>query len=226
MVRPESALRRVTRELEKLLQPYGFHGGEPAWVRPEPGGLACVGRTRTFRTWRAGQQVLEFGLTLGATPTAWWEFCNWRNAQRDLPPTPFEQATGPGLLTDDGLAAELTGLWSVRLDQEQGGQHVLQADIDAIRAELPRRVHAYARRALRLLEPGRYLDELLAAPEPRPGAWEEAIAILLADHGPSPHLDEAFDRLRRCFADPDAAAYAEQVIGYARDRAGLVGAAG
>ncbi|WP_019930459.1 hypothetical protein [Nocardia sp. BMG111209] len=217
MVRSESALRRVLRELEKLLQSYGFHGAEPTWVRPEPGGLATVGRTRTFRTWTGGQQVLEFGLSLGATPTAWWEFCNWRNTQRGLPPTPFESATGPGLLTDHGLPPDQTGLWSVRLDPDQPGGHVLQADIDTVRAELPRRVHTYARRALRLLEPGRYLDELLAIPDPRADTWE-AITILLADRGPTPDLDAAFDHLRNHFADTDAP-YAEHVITYARTRA-------
>ncbi|MQY29301.1 hypothetical protein [Nocardia aurantia] len=220
MVRPEPALRRVLRELEKLLQSYGFHGAEPTWVRLEPEGLAMVGRTRTFRTWTGGQQVLEFGLSLGATPAAWWAYCNRRNEKRGLPPVPPESATGPGLLTDHGLPADLTGLWSVRLDPDQPGGHVLQADIDAVRADLPRRVHAYARRALRLLEPGRYLDELLAVPDPRAGEWE-AIAILLADRGPGPELDDAFDHVRHHFGAADAA-YAEDVIAYARARAATV----
>jgi hypothetical protein len=95
MVGLDSALRRLMREAGKLLQPYGFHDSEAMWVRVVPGGVASVGRTRTLRTWTGGQQVLRFGLCLSATPTGWWEFRNWRNAQLGLPPTPLEQATGP-----------------------------------------------------------------------------------------------------------------------------------
>ncbi|WP_406265790.1 hypothetical protein OH799_18980 [Nocardia sp. NBC_00881] len=221
MVGPDSALRRLMRETGKLLQPYGFHGSEAMWVRVMPGGVAAVGRTRTLRTWTGGQQVLGFGLCLSATPTAWWEFRNWCNAQRGLPLTPLEQATGPGLISDHGMPDDLTELWSLRLDPTQPGRHVLQTDVDAIRAELPRRVHAYARRALRLLEPDRYLDELLADPEPRIATWE-AIVVLLADRGPGPQLDDAFIQLRACLSDRDESAYAENIIAYARARTGLV----
>ncbi|WP_040786474.1 hypothetical protein [Nocardia pneumoniae] len=221
MVRPESALRRLLRETGKLLEAYGFHGSDPTWVRVEPGGVASVGRTRTFRTWTRGQQVLTLGLSLSATPTAWWEFLNWRNAQLGLPLTPLERATGPGLIADHGMPDDLTALWSLRLDPAQPGQHALRTDVDAIRAELPRRVHAYARRALRLLEPGRYLDELRADPDPRIETWE-AIVVLLADRGPGPELDDAVDHLRTCFAKRHASAYAEDVIAYAQARAALV----
>ncbi|MGY4098901.1 hypothetical protein ACW2Q0_04940 [Nocardia sp. R16R-3T] len=219
MVRPESALRRLLRETGKLLQPYGFHGSDPRWIRVEPGGVASVGRTRVSRTWTSGQQVIRFGLELNATPTAWWEFRNWRNAQLGLPPTPLEEATGPDLINTHPLPEELTALWSLRLDPAQSGQHVLQSDIETIRTELPRRVHAHARRALRLLEPERYLDELLTHPEPR--TWE-AIVVLLADQGPRPQLDDAFGQLRKCFAERDASTYAEEVIAYAQTRAALV----
>ncbi|WP_454198635.1 hypothetical protein [Nocardia sp. Marseille-Q1738] len=221
MVRPDSVLRRLLREAGKLLQSYGFHGSEPAWVRVETGGVASVGRTRVSRTWTSGQQVLSFGLDLSATPTGWWEFGNWRNARLGLPPTPLEKATGPGLIDTHALPHELTTMWSLRLDPDQPGQHVLQTDIDAIRAELPRRVHAYARRALRLVEPDRYLDELLTQPAPRSRTWE-AIVVLLADRGPGPDLDDAFDQLRKCFAEGDASTYAEDVIAYAQTRATLV----
>ncbi|MFQ6325280.1 hypothetical protein ACLMAL_03965 [Nocardia sp. CWNU-33] len=221
MVGPDSALRRLMREAGKLLQPYGFHGSEAIWVRVVPGGVASVGRTRTLRTWTGGQQVLRFGLSLSATPTAWWEFCNWRNAQLGLPFTPLEQATGPGLIGDHGLPDDLTELWSLQVDPTQPGRQALQADIDAIRAELPRRVHAYARRALRLLEPDRYLDELLADPNPRIETWE-AIIVLLADRGPGLQLDDACIQFRACLAERDAAAYAENLIAYAQGRAALV----
>ncbi|WP_328400530.1 hypothetical protein [Nocardia sp. NBC_00403] len=221
MVGPDSALRRLMREAGKLLQPYGFHGSEAIWVRVVPGGVASVGRTRTLRTWTGGQQVLRFGLSLSATPTAWWEFCNWRNAQLGLPLTPLEQATGPGLIGDHGLPDDLTELWSLQVDPTQPGRQALQADIDAIRAELPRRVHAYARRALRLLEPDRYLDELLADPNPRIETWE-AIIVLLANRGPGLQLDDACIQFRACLAERDAAAYAENLIAYAQGRAALV----
>lgn len=164
--------------------------------------------------------MLGFGLELSATPTAWWEYRNWRNAQLGLPPTPLEEATGPDLINTHTLPDELTASWSIGLDPEQPG-HVLQTDIDTIRTELPRRVHAYARHALRLVEPDRYLDELLAHPEPHTGTWE-AIVVLLADRGPGPQLEDAFDRLRMHFAERDASPYAEDVIAYARNRAALV----
>ncbi|GAA5106300.1 hypothetical protein [Nocardia iowensis] len=220
MVGLDTALRRLLRETGKLLQPYGFHGAEPAWVRVEPGGVASVGRTRVSRTWTGGQQMLSFGLDLNATPKPWWEFGNWRNARLGLPPTPLEKATGPGLIDTRTLPAELTTMWSLRLDPEQPGQHVLHTDIDTIRAELPRRVHAYARRALRLVEPDRYLDELLTQPAPQSRTLE-AIVVLLAARGPGQHLDEAFDQLRKCSVEPDASTDAEDVIAYAQTRAAL-----
>ncbi|WP_433664157.1 hypothetical protein ACQPW1_19730 [Nocardia sp. CA-128927] len=221
MVGTDSALRRLTREVGKLLQPYGFDGSEDTWVRVVEGGVASVGRTRTLRTWTDGQQVVRFGLCLSATPIAWWEFRNWRNARLGLPRLPLEQATGPGLINDRGMPADLTEMWSLRVDPAQPGRHALQADVDTIRGELHRRVHAYARRALRLLEPDRYLDELLADPDPRFATWE-AVVVLLADRGPGPELDEAVIQLRACLADQDAAAYVEDLIAYAESRAALV----
>ncbi|MVU81122.1 hypothetical protein GPX89_28230 [Nocardia sp. ET3-3] len=215
MVKPESALRRLMRDTGKLLEPYGFEGGDPTWVRVTPDGVAAVARTRTFRSFTGGQQVLRFGLGSWATPTAWWEFCNWRNERLGLSPTALEAASGPGLLTDDGLPDERAELWSVRLDPYLPG-HVMTADVTAIRAELPRRVHALARRALRMAEPGRYLGELLAQPNPHTGAWE-AIAVLLAQHGPSAQFDEAIDNLRRC-ADEQPSIYTRHVLDYVSAR--------
>lgn len=214
MVRPESALRRLMRDTGKLLEPYGFEGDGPTWVCIQPEGVATVGRTRTLRTWTGGQQLLRFGLELNATPTPWWEYCNWRNEQLALSPTPLESATGPGLLPD-ALPPETTEWWSIRLDAVQQG-HVRPSDIESIRAELPRRVHAYARRALRLLEPGRYLEELQALPDPQTGTWE-AIVVLLADEGPGPDLDQAVDQLLRSCADTPE--FASDVIEYAQARA-------
>lgn len=221
MVGMDSALRRLTRDAGKLLLPYGFEGSDGLWVREVPGGLASVGRTRTQRTWTDGQQVLRFGLCLNATPLAWWEFRNWRNAQLGLPVVPIEQASGPGLLNEHGLPKHLTELWSLRVDPGLPGGHALQEDVDTIRAELPKRVHTYARRALRLLEPDGYLDELLTDPDPRFATWE-AIVVLLADRGPGPELDEAVTRLRACHVDPDTSNYVETLVEYARGRAALV----
>ncbi|MFB7716088.1 hypothetical protein [Nocardia sp. NPDC056100] len=219
MVKPESALRRLMRDTGKLLQPYGFDGAEPTWTRVVDAGVATVGRTRTFRTFTGGEQILRFGLTMSATPAPWWEFCNWRNTRLSRPPIPFEAATGPGLIPD-GLPAHLTEMWSMNLPAEAQG-HIDPADIDTIRAELPRRVHAYARRALRLLEPDAYLDELLAQPDPQLGTWE-AIAVLLADNGSGPELDNALERLRLCCHDQEASDYAADVIAYVQSRAALV----
>ncbi|MFF0637935.1 hypothetical protein ACFYTS_36200 [Nocardia sp. NPDC004151] len=194
MVKPESALRRLMRDTGKLLQPYGFEGAEPTWTRVLPDGVATIARTRTFRTFTGGQQVLRFGLGAWVTPAAWQEFRMWRTERYGLRPLAPEAATGPGLLPGEGLPGESGDLWSVRLDRYQPG-HVQPEDIEAIRAELPRRVHAHARRALRLLEPDSYLEELLAQPNPRLETWE-AIVVLLAGQGPDPRLDAALDHLR------------------------------
>lgn len=218
MVSPDTALRRLLRETAKLLQRYGFHGTDPTWTRIVPGGVASVGRTRVLRTWTNGQQTRSFGLTLSATPIPWWEYCNWRNAQRGLPPIPLGTATGPDVIGIHPHSDELTTPWVLRLDPTESGQHALPADIDTIRAQLPRRVHAYARRALQLLEPDRYLDELSAHPDPGFRA-REAIVVLLADHGPGPQLDEAIHRLRQCGAEQGAPTAVEEVLAYARYRA-------
>ncbi|MFE1594116.1 hypothetical protein [Nocardia sp. NPDC058705] len=212
---PDSALRRLTREAGKLLRPYGFQGTDAAWTQVTAGGVASIRRTRTQRAWTDGQQVLGFGLELSATPIAWWEFCNWRDAVRGLEPTALEQGTGPGLIDERGLSAELTEWWSLRVDPTHRERPALQTDVDTVRADLPVRVHAFARRALRLLEPDAYLDELLADPNPQP-ATLEAIVVLLAEHGPGPRLDDAVNRFR--LSGP-AESGADDVIAYLRGRA-------
>ncbi|WP_460717654.1 hypothetical protein [Nocardia heshunensis] len=209
MVKPDSALRRLMRDTGKLLQPYGFEGAEPTWVRVQPEGVATVTRTRIFRTFTGGQQVLGFGLGSWATPTAWWEFRNWRNERLGLSPIAIEAATGPGLLPGEGLPEDPALLWSVRLDQYQPG-HIQPGDIEAVRAELPRRVHTLARRALRLLDPDAYLEELLAQDNPT-AATREAIAVLLAERGPSAELDAALNDLRSADAVGDVIDYVEGV---------------
>lgn len=214
---PDSALRRLTREAGKLLRPYGFDGTAAVWTRVTPGGVASIRRTRTQRTWTDGHQVLGFGLELRVTPTAWWEYCNWRNGVRGLEPRPLEQATGPGLIDERGISADLTEWWSLRVDPAHRARPALQADVDAVRADLPVRVHAYARRALRLLEPDAYLDELLEDPDPQP-ATLEAIVVLLAGHGHGPRLDDAVSRFRSAVADPAEPA-AEGALEYVRGRA-------
>ncbi|MBH0776753.1 hypothetical protein [Nocardia bovistercoris] len=217
MVSSDTALRRLFRDTGKLLEPYGFHGAEPVWTHPRPGGLARIGRTRITRTWTDGQQVISFGLTLSATPGAWREFRDWRNARNGLPPVPEDEAAGPDLIDAHRLPKPLTIPWTLRTDPDRPG-HALQADLDAIRAELPARLHAYARRALRLLEPDEYLDEVLAHPEPDARVWEVAV-VLLTDHGPGPRLDDAVNRLRRGVADGRASEFARDILVYARDRA-------
>lgn len=227
MVSPESAVRRLMRETGKLLQPYGFenaesHGGrtESGWIRLEEAGTASVARTRTVRHWRGGQQELRFGFTLDATPLAWWHYRNWRNTRRGLAPLSPAQAEGPGLLATSGLPVEAAQPWSLRLDPQQPGQ-ALQADIDAIRAQLPRRVHLYARRALRLLQPGVYAEELLAQPDPGLDAWV-AIVVLLGADGPGPEFDHACEQLRNSGREHDAVSFTAEVLDYAHGQAAAV----
>lgn len=201
------------RDTGKLLEPYGFEGEDPRWVRTDPGGVAVVERTRTLRSFTAGQQELTFGLRVQATPLAWWEFRAWRDTRDGLPVAPLEAATGPGVIDADTLPPALTEPWSLRLDTDAPG-HVLTGDVSVIREELPKRVHAYARRALRLLQPGAYLEELLAQPDPTIATWE-AIVVLLAGEGPDPRLDDALDHLAH-LADEEPSPDALDVIDYAR----------
>lgn len=217
MVSPDTALRRLLRDTAKLLQPYGFHGNEPTWKRVEDAGVASVGRTRVSRTWTDGQQTLAFGLTSSATPAAWWEYCRRRDEARGLTPVPLAAATGPDLLGPHPKPGEPPAPWTLRVDPDQPGGHALQADIEAIRDELPRRVHAYARRAVQLLEPGRYLEELLALPDPVLRT-REAIVVLSAEGGPGPRLAEAIERFRECAARDGAADRVDEVVEYAKDR--------
>lgn len=224
MVSPDTALRRLFRDTGKLLLPYGFHGTEPTWMRERPGGLARIGRTRITRTWTDGQQIITFGLTLEATPVTWWEFRDWRNARNGLPAVSEDDATGPGIIDMYPLAPALTAPWTVRLDPDQPG-HAIQADLDTIRAQLPGRLHTYARRALRLLEPDHYLDEVLAHPDPDIRAREVAV-VLLAEYGPGPRLDEAVDRLRRSVTDGEESERTRDVLDFASERAATATASG
>ena len=217
MVGLDSALRRLTRDVGKLLQPYGFHGSDARWVRVAAGGVASVGRGRVQRSWTDGQQEVRFGLEVRATPTAWWEFGNWCHERAGRAHTMLADATGPGLVDARSIPAEFTEPWSLPVDPAVDGQQVRPSDIEALRADLPRRVHVYARRALRLLEPDRYLDELLADPEPGWRTWE-AIVVLLAEHGPDDRLDAALDRLRACLPAAEDAGGPANVFAYVRDR--------
>lgn len=148
------------------MQPYGFEGADPVWTRREPDGVAAVHRTRVVRSWTDGEQIIRFGLHPSATPAAWQDFLDWRATHLAAP------AEIPLPLLDPPVT------WTLRLDPGRPG-HALPADLDTLRAELPRRVHACARRALQLAEPGRYLAELLALPE-RPDEVAAAIAVLSA----------------------------------------------
>src|SRR5690606_18077464 len=152
---------------------------------------------------------------LDATPAAWWRYCRARAEAAGLRPVALTAATGPGLLARHPGPGEPPAPWTLRVDPEQPGGHALAADIETIRAELPRRVHAYARRAVHLLEPGRYLAELLALPDSDARIWE-AIVVLRADDGPGAELDEAIARLRERAAREGDPAWADEVAGYAR----------
>ncbi|MFC3966405.1 hypothetical protein [Nocardia jiangsuensis] len=189
MVKPDSALRRLWRTTGKLLEPYGFAGSEPSWARREQAGTAVVERTRVTRTWTNGQQVIRFGLHARAVPDAWRDYVTWRGAAVEI-----------------ARLADPHPPWTLCLDPEQPG-HALESDLELIRAELPRRVHACARRAIQLTEPQFYLEELRALPEPEAAA-REAIVVLLAAAGPSAELDAEL----RHGGTPEAAGYARATI--------------
>lgn len=217
MVGPDAALRRLTRDAGKLLRPYGFQGDDAKWVYIGPGGIATVSRARVVRSWTDGQQTLRFGLALSATPLAWWHYRVWLDRASARPDTPLAQASGPGLLDERGLPPDLTTPWTLRTDPADLAA-TRATDIAAIRADLPRRVHAYARRALRLLDPDAHRTELSALPDPDP-ATREATIVLLSTHGPSPELDSALAEYRTLLADRGESPAAEALTEYLRDTA-------
>ncbi|MGW5574790.1 hypothetical protein ACWEVD_26620 [Nocardia thailandica] len=221
---PDAAVRRLTREVGKLLRPYGFHGSGTTWTRVLPDGVARIGRTRIRRSWTEGRQIVRFGLTLSATPAPWWEFESWRAGLRDGSLLEPDRVTGPDLLGEGELPPDTTAWWTLRSDPERPGGSADAADVEAVRAQLPRRVHAYARRALRLLEPGCYAAELLAAEHPSLAACE-ALVVLLAEDGAdgADGAGPGFEEACRGLADRAAAAgdpgRAAEVIAFARRRA-------
>ncbi|WP_406281115.1 hypothetical protein OH799_16170 [Nocardia sp. NBC_00881] len=64
-------------------------------------------------------------------------------------------------------------------------------------------------------------QRLLADLNPQIETWK-AIAVLLADRGPRPRLDDALDHLRSRSAERDASTEAGDVIAYQGARSALV----
>jgi hypothetical protein len=95
---------------------------------------------------------------------------------------------------------------------------VLAADVDQAGAQLAARAEDYARRARHLLEPGNYLDELLADPSDAIGMWEPRV-VLLAGRGPSPDLDAAIEGLYASYRERGVPEAADRIARYARQRA-------
>ncbi|MER5338698.1 hypothetical protein [Micromonospora sp. NPDC002717] len=145
-------------------------------------------------------------------PAAWWEWTKGLASPIDK----AGEADGIRVLegrvecadpahSDSGYADR----WRVAAD----------TDVDRLRADLLAGVARAADRLVELLEPGRYLDELLALRDKQVGHWQPLV-VLLAARGPSSELDAACVGLRDAFAGrPRAAEHVDRIIDWARARA-------
>jgi hypothetical protein len=222
MVHPDAAIRALMREVGAVVRPLGFRGSVRAWTSTGPNGVAVLSRT-VVKNWQ-GPDVRRVTIGLGVTPTPWFEYHSWRREHHGRPALAVERAgTVPILLLEnERLPGEpLSGyFWVIRPDPSTAPSlSAIPGDVDDVRVQLLPAVRHRARRALELLEPGRYLDELRALPEKSSCHWEP-IAVLLAERGPSPELDDALDALRETHAGrPAAREFVDTVTRYVRMRA-------
>ncbi|MGH8878989.1 MAG: hypothetical protein ACRD0P_16890 [Stackebrandtia sp.] len=219
-------MRELMKDVGKTLRPMGFRGSVNSWTKVTDHGLASVGKSDR-NNWipRLGYSPDVRGFLLGAqaVPEPWWTYQNWRRKRHgeDAVPIDHPRILGPGLLDYHGLPAEPvspTRLWTIRPNWvSQGELSGSQDDIAFARENLPWAAERLARRALELIEPGRYLKELLNQPLKEIGDWEP-IVVLLAEYGPSSALEDAIAGLRSSHAERGAEDHAEEIVSYAHSR--------
>lgn len=220
VIQPDKAVREFMKDVGKTLRPMGFKGSGNSWTAVTDHGRVSIHRSNR-NNWRDGEYCEgAYGFFLGqqAVPEAWWRYRNWLRRRLDQEPVPLEhgEISGPFLMDFHGLPdkpVSPTRHWCIRADSGSGGPAAVQEDLDFIDAHLTWAVERLARRGLDLIEPARYLKELLNQPERGLGDWEP-IVVFLSEYGPSSALDEAIEGLERTH-DADSAA---PVIEYARSR--------
>lgn len=198
----DAVVRGLMRDVGAALRPMGFRGSGGVWRLATSEGVAVVQKQGSqSSTWDAKL----FYLNTAVVPTAWWK---WKN----------------GNVRPIGKAREFDGIRvlegrvrcsdSRHTDQCFADRWRLTADtdVDQLRADLLAALTQAAGRLVELLEPGSYIDELLALPDRQWGHWQ-ALVVLLAEHGPSPDLHAACAGLRKATADrPKAAEHVDRLI--------------
>jgi hypothetical protein len=197
----DGAVRDFMKDIGKTLRPLGFRGSRNRWTLVTEHGKVEIDRS-TRNNWRDGeyfQGARGFMLTQHAIPEAWWRYENFVREHHGSPPLDLDDASvsGPRIMDFHGLPSKPvspTHLWTIRPDPDHPGPAAHPDDIDFVREHLPWAVETLARRGMELIEPARYLKELLNQSDRQIGDWE-CIAVLLAEYGPSSALDEAISHL-------------------------------
>lgn len=219
MIDQDKAVRELMKDVGRTLRPMGFRGSVNLWTKVTPFGKVAIGRSNR-NNWVPpnlcyGARGFSFGFE--AIPEPWWRYQNWRRAQLGKPELPLDarEVTGINLREAHDLPNEPvrpTRLWTIRPESEW-----LTSDVEFIREHLPWAVEQLAQRCMRLIEPARYLTELLDEEKKEIGDWEP-IVVLLSEYGPSRQLETAIDELKRSYAERDAEAATEPIVEYAHRR--------
>lgn len=220
VIDPDKAVREFMKDIGKTLRPMGFRGSRNLWTAVTDNGKVLIHRS-THNNWRDGgfhEGARGFMLSQQAIPEAWWRYLNWRRQRDGLETLPIEHADidGPHLMDFHGLPSEPvspTRHWSIRADYSGGALAADPEDLEFVGEHLAWAVGRLARRGLELIEPARYLKELLNQPKKEIGDWEP-IVVLLSEYGPSSALDEAIKSLCDSHHEDSAA----PIVEYARSR--------
>jgi hypothetical protein len=220
VIKRDTAVRQVAKQVRAALEPFGFTGRGTTWILISEYGTASIGQWRSTNPDGVSPNVTLVGLNLAVMPAPYLEYRNWCEVGAGRAPKGPEESATSGL-----MLREYHGLPSypqARLNPDRSALpylSMLPGDVDRAGALLAARAEDYARRALHLLEPDNYLDELQADPGDAIGLWEPRV-VLLADRGPSPELEAAIAGLYVSYRERGVDdVRIDRIAGYARQRA-------
>lgn len=218
MITPDTAVRRVARQVRAALEPFSFTGKGTMWTLVNECGTAGIRQWRRTNPDGVSTNVILVGLSLAVMPAPYLEYRNRCEARNGRPPVRPEDSAGSGIGLREYYGLPSYPAVGLRPDPSASPYRaILPGDVDQAGAHLAARAEDYARRALHLLEPGNYLDELLADPDDAIGMWEPRV-VLLADRGPSAKLDAAIEGLYAAYWERGVPEAADRIAEYARQR--------
>src|SRR5439155_22186785 len=97
MITPDTAVRRVARQVRAALEPFGFTGKGTTWTFVNGCGTAGIGQWRRTNPDGVSTNVILVGLSLAVMPTPYREYLNWREARDGRPPVRPEDSAGSGI---------------------------------------------------------------------------------------------------------------------------------